>query len=135
MNLRQITIGTLVGAVALFVVGFLIYGMLGGAEMIYDGSGAGLKGDYNLGIIALTDLITALLLSIIYSHWAGIKTFMTGLKNGAWIGAILGLIVMLDYFSATNLVTMNGVLFYAATHAARTAIAGGLIGWAMGRFE
>lgn len=135
MDFKQIAGGAIVGAITLFGLGFLMYEIMGGGAQLFDGSADGLRSEVLKGPIFLIDLATALLVTVIYNRWAGIKTFAAGAKNGLWIGALLGVIVQLDFYACTEVAPLNTVFFYAATHALRMAIAGGVIAWVLGKLN
>ena len=137
MDFKSISLATLAGAVTLFVLGFLIYVQLGGIDMMFNGPEAatGRKAEVALGPIFLMEILYALLIAIIYQHWAKIRTFATGAKNGLWIGVILGGISLLDYFAATNLTSISGVVFGMVTYGVRIAIAAGVIGLVLGKLD
>ncbi len=135
MDVKQISAGTITGAITLFGLGFLMFELMGGGAQLFDGSAAGLRGEVLKVPIFLIDVATALLVTIVYNRWAGIKTFAAGAKNGLWIGLLLGAIVQLDFYACTEVSTLNSVFFYMATHAVRTAIAGGVIGWVLGKLN
>lgn len=136
MNYKAITLAALAGAATLFVMGYLVYGIGGVANYMFDGPGSSsMKTDPSMGVIGLLELSTALLISIVYSHWATIKTFMTGAKNGLWMGALLALIVMLDYFAMTDVTSVQGVLIYMVTHALVVGLAAGVIGLVLGKVK
>ena len=133
MDLKSISLGTLAGFITTFFLGYLIFGVLGGVEQVHGDDPAGLRAAPLMGAITLVEIATALLITLIYHQWAGIKTFATGAKNGLWIGLLLGLISQADFFAMTTTTSESGVLFYAVAHAIRTAITGGVIGWVLGK--
>lgn len=136
MNFKAIGLAALAGGATLFFVGYLVYGTLGVADYMYDGPGSSsVKAEPTVGAIALLALLTALLISIVYSHWATIKTFTTGAKNGLWMGALLALIVMLDYFAITNIITVKGVFLYTVTQSFIIGLVAGVIGFVFGKVK
>ena len=123
------------GTVALFGLGYLIYVVLGfhawngsGVEAVAAADGV------NFPYIIAMEVLYAVLITMIFSKWAGIKTFATGAKAGFIIGAFLGALPALETFATTdNLIDLTGVLTGAVTFAVRFAVAGGIIGWLLGR--
>jgi hypothetical protein len=121
------------GTVALFGLGYLIYVVLGfngqngaAAESVFTG--------LNLPAIILMEVLYAALVTIIFSRWAQIKTFATGAQAGLIIGAFIGCCTSLELFATTtDLVDMSGVILTAVTFGVRFAVAGGVIGWFLGR--
>lgn len=135
MNVQKVILATVAGALALFAGGTLIYTVLGGGPVLTagpTGSTATLEA-YRLEYIVAFELLIALLVAIVFERWANIRTFSTGAINGAWMVAIIALVVQLDYMTNTDITNLTGVLFFGATSAIRGAIAGGLIAWVLGR--
>lgn len=122
------------GTVALFGLGYLIYVVLGLNA---------LKGPVveevftklELPPIILMEVLYATLLTIIFSRWAQIKTFATGATAGLIIGAFIGGCSTLEVFATSELVNLSGVLLAAVTFGVRFAVAGGVIGWLLGKNE
>ena len=80
------------------------------------------------------EVLYATFLTIIFSRWAQIKTFVTGAKAGLIIGLFLGALPTLEIFSTTTgLTDLTGVITGAITFGVRFAVAGGVIGWLLGR--
>ena len=121
------------GTVALFGLGYLIYVTLGFNAL----NGPNLDsiiGELNLPTIILMEVLYATLLTIIFSRWAQIKTFLTGAQAGFIIGLFLGALPTLELFSTTTgLTDLTGVITAAVTFGVRFAVAGGIIGWLLGR--
>lgn len=122
------------GTATLFIFGYLIYVILFGDASFH------VTSDYqkvaiepNIPTIILMELLYACLLVIIFDKWAQIKTFSTGAKSGFIIGLLIGTASMLYWFSVTSITNTSGVLFSALTFAIRFALAGGVIGWLLGR--
>ena len=122
------------GTIALFGLGYLIYVIIFGDATFMLGSGAeAASKDLNIGVIILMEALYALLLTIIFSKWAQIKTFSTGAKAGFIIGLLVGLCGSLELYATTTLTTAEGIAYSGITWAIRWAVAGGVIGWLLGR--
>lgn len=133
MNVQKTLMATLAGFVGLFGLGFVIYVLLfPQIDVATDAMQEGFSKNFFPGIIAF-EILYGLLLTIIFQQWAGIKTFNGGLRAGAVIGLLLGLCLGLWLFSTTTLYSANIVWWYAITFAIRFAVAGGLVGWVLGR--
>ena len=123
------------GTVALFGLGYLIYVVLGfhgqngsEAETVFGFEAL------NLPAIILMEVLYATLLMLIYSRWAQIKTFSGGAQAGFIIGAFIGVCAILEVFAlTTNLVEITGIISAGVTFGIRFAVAGGVIGWFLGR--
>ena len=132
MNSKML-IGGVIGGVVIFLLGFLIYGILMADSM----TGAPCMRDHDAVLllwIALGNLFTGFLISYIYSKWASISTF----GGGAMAGAILGLLGNLGsgclmYGTTTMISGPSGILMEAVIGAIMWGIAGGAVGWWLGR--
>ena len=132
MSIQKTLIATIAGFVGLFGLGLVIYVLIFPDLQFTTAAGEGVTRNYFPGIIVF-EILYALLLTIIFERWAGIKTFNTGLKTGAVIGLILGLISALWAYSTTTLYTANIIWWFALTFVVRFGVAGGLIGLVLGR--
>lgn len=84
MNYTKFLLGSLVGGIVYFLLGWLFYGVL--FTNIYPPSET-----ENMLFIVLGSLSYGVLFSYIFNKWAGISIWMTGAKAGAIIGLITAL--------------------------------------------
>ena len=87
---RKFLLAVVAGTVTLFIVGFILYGVVlleffqrntameGLMKEEVTGSG--------FGLVLLGELVLATILTMIISRWGRDHTFMTGLKTGAIVG-------------------------------------------------
>lgn len=134
MDAKKFAIGTLVGGIAFFLLGWLMYGML---FMNYfqanAGSATGVsKEAMDMWALFLGNLAMAALFTLIFLRWAGVSTFVGGLKAGAVIGLLIALGYDLTMFGTTNIMTLGGVMMDVVVYTVMSAIAGGLIGLVLG---
>jgi len=134
MDAKKFAIGTLVGGIAFFLLGWLMYGML---FMNYFqanvGSATGVnKEAMDMWALFLGNLAMAALFTLIFLRWAGVSTFVGGLKAGAVIGLLIALGYDLTMFGTTNIMTLGGVMMDVVVYTVMSAIAGGLIGLVLG---
>jgi len=134
MNFTKFAAAVVAGMVCLFGLGFLIYVVLMPNPEFTLGTvpDGVMREAIDLPHIIIMELLYAVLLTIIFQRWAGIKTFSTGMKAGAIIGLLLGACATLELFATTNLTTVAGIGWAAVTWAIRFAVAGGAIGWILG---
>ena len=132
MDIQKTILGTLAGFAGLFGLGFLIYVVLFASVQHTTAAAEGVTREFFPGIIAM-ELIYALLVTIIFQKWASISTFTGGLKAGALIGLLLGLCMGLWLYSTTTIFEHDIVWWHGVTWAIRFGVAGGLIGWVLGR--
>ena len=133
MNLQKTILATLAGLVGLFGLGVVIYLLImPNPPVLNEGVDMSMIREYIPGIVIM-EILFSLLVVLIFGRWASIKTFNTGMKAGAVIGLLLGLCVGLWLFSTMNLYNANIIWWHGLTFAIRFAVAGGLIGWVLGR--
>ncbi len=135
--LVRILAATVAGGIAIFVLGFVIYGLVLDpymkANMVQY---AGLIKDPP-GWVALVsaNLANALLFAFVFDYWAGIRTFVGGLKGGAIIMFLIALTLDLQFLAFMNLWKGDAVLPIIADLVGATvlgALAGGVIGLVLG---
>jgi len=134
--MKNNVLAVLGGTVALFGLGYLIYVVLASLGLhALNGPGVeAITGELNLPTIILMEVLYATLVTIIFGRWAQIKTFATGVKAGLILGLFFGGLPALELFSTTTgLTDLTGVITGALTFGIRFAVAGGVIGWLLGR--
>ncbi|WP_282135352.1 hypothetical protein [Seonamhaeicola maritimus] len=120
------------GTIALFGLGYLIYVILG--FNMHNGAAAGATfTKLEIPSIILMEILYATLLTIVFSKLAQINTFSSGLQAGLIIGAFIGACGTLHLFATSELVELTGVISATITFGIRFAVAGGVIGWLLGR--
>ncbi len=135
MNLQKTLIATIVGAIVMFLAGYLIWGIiLEPIQKSHITSYLGFeRAEPNYILMFLSMLAAALLITIIFQRWAGIKTAVTGAKAGAIIGILIGLHFDLMTLAMTNWYDTFVVITNALGNIAWGAIGGAVIGFILGR--
>lgn len=136
MNIRTLS-AALVGGVAAFLLGWLIFGILlmGFMEthmMQYPGLMKG-EGEMNLGLLFLSNLLVSVLLTWAFGRM-GVNNVQSGLLHGAIIGLLFYLAVDLSFLAMMNM--FDGPLAAAVDVMANTvwtAGIGGVVGFMLGR--
>jgi hypothetical protein len=85
MKTKNFIIGTLVGTVVYFLLGWLVYGFL--FKNIYPSDA---EMSHGILFVFLGCLFFVALVAYIFSRWAGITNWLSGAKAGALIGFIYG---------------------------------------------
>lgn len=135
---KKILFGTLGGALTLFLLGGLTYGLLlSGAyeELISSMSECMVKGDeMPIWVPIVANVLIALLLSLLFSK-LGISTFKTGVIHGAWIALLISL--WFDTWMFGTLKGMSGSLMVmdSVANTIMGALAGGVVGWILGKVK
>lgn len=134
MNNSKFLIGTLVGGVVFFILGFVVYAIL--LESFFTahaGSATGvMKTEMQYWPLFLGNLAHAALLSFIFLKWANIKTFGAGFSAGLIIGFLISLGVDMVMYDTSNIMDLTGSVTDAIVYSLITAVAGGIIGWVVG---
>lgn len=132
----KVLLGGLIGGIAMFLLGFLIFGMLLEGTMSGYSNASCVKTmeEINMPFLIASNLLTGLAIAYIFSRWAGVSTFSGGAKAGAVLGLLFALSVNLFIYGMSNLWTdPMAVVVDTIGSIVIWTIAGGLVGWWMGR--
>jgi len=134
MNIKRIGVGTVVGAITLYLLGMLIWTVL--FADFFDanaGSAVGVDRDAPIlwavivGTLAYAKLLTFALES------QSSKTLVDGVKVGALVGALLWCTADFIIFGYTNLNTLTGAIADTVLEGVRGGIAGGVIAFVLSK--
>ncbi|HRI59636.1 MAG TPA: hypothetical protein PK228_07930 [Saprospiraceae bacterium] len=131
----KVLLAALAGAVATFLSGWLLYGIAlrGFFESNTLEAARGLmRTEPIFWAIFIGCLAWSALLAFVFSKWAGISTFMTGAKAGAWIALLIALGMDFFNYASMDAWTMTATLVDPIVNAVQGAIAGGVVGWVLG---
>jgi hypothetical protein len=131
-----VLLAAVAGAITLFVLGYIIWGMLLGSYFksnTIEYAGLSKQPMPNLVSLFLSNLALALLLAIVFEQWASIRTFGGGLVAGAIIGLLIHLSWKLSLMGYMNLYKeISPVVVDVLVETARASLAGGVIGAVLG---
>ncbi|MCI0432578.1 MAG: hypothetical protein L0271_02855 [Gemmatimonadetes bacterium] len=135
MASNKLLVGTLVGAVVAFLLGFLLYGVA--LMSFYEGnigSAMGVVRDPpGLVAIAIGQIPFALFLTMAITRWGN----SASVAGGAKVGAIFGLLVFLGFnltmYGATNIQNMTATLVDPFVALVLWSVTGAAIGMVLGR--
>lgn len=86
MNAKNFLVSGIVGGLVNFLLGWLLYGI------VFESQFPVKEGDVmNITMIALGSLLSGLFVAYIFTKWAHISNWMTGIKSGATLGLFLAL--------------------------------------------
>lgn len=107
-------LATLAGAIVMFFLGYLIWGMAT-VEFFEEHTLVNVMKEVpNMGLIALANLIAVFALSTLYSKWArGHHSIGQGFQYGAWIGVFVGIGMGLLQYATTNFMDMTAYVVEA----------------------
>jgi hypothetical protein len=136
MNI-QVLLAAVAGAVTLFLLGYLIWGVLLRAHFKSNAkeyAGLSKEPTPNLVLLFLSNLALALLLAFLFAQWASIRTFADGVVAGAIVGSLIHLSWKLSLTGYLNLYKRTWpVAVDILAETARVSLAGGVIGAVLGR--
>ena len=132
--MKKMLIGTVAGGVAFFLLGGLIYEViLGGFYEANLGSATGVLRELPIWwAMVVSQLGLAAVVTYVFLH-ADVATASDGLKTGAIFGLLLGIAISFDLYAVTNWSNTTVAFVEPFVSAVRTAIAGAVIGWTLGR--
>ena len=121
---------SLAGGVTLFIAGFALWGLaLAGFYEAHMGPVSGVtKEPVEMVYLALSQIVWAVLLTVVMGKWAGVSGFGKGLMIGAVMGFLMSLSVGLSQYSMMNLVDLTAVLVDPFVTAVWSGLGGGVIG-------
>lgn len=135
MNIKRLSIGSVVGAVTLYLLGMLIWQVLF-ADFFEANSGSAVGVDRDTPIvwaIIVGTLCYAVLLTLSLESSGASKSLVDGLKVGAVMGALLWGTADFILFGFTNLSTLTGAVADTLLEGVRGGIAGGVIAVVLGK--
>ncbi len=135
MNTKRLSIGTVVGAVALYLLGMLIWQVLF-AGFFDANSGSAVGVDKEAPIVwalIVGVLFYAALVTLALESRSGAKTLVDGVKVGAVVGVLLWGTADFTLFGVTNISTLAGTCADTLLEGVRGGIAGGVIAFVLGK--
>jgi uncharacterized membrane protein len=135
MNMKRLSIGSLVGLVALYVLGIVIW------EMVFTdffaanaGSAEGVNRESPiLWAAVLGTLFYAVLLTLAIESQSGEKSLATGLKVGAVVGFLLWGTTDFILLAYQNVSTLNAAIADAVLEGIRGGICGAIVAVVLGK--
>ena len=104
--LTRVLAATVAGGIAFFVFGFVIYGLILDPMVMKPNMNtySGLMNDPPVWVpLVLANFVSAFLLAYIFDQWAGIRTFVGGLRGGAIVFFLIALSFQLMFMAFMNL--------------------------------
>ena len=133
MKTKKILFGGISGGIALFFLGWLIWGLLLAGYMASNCNQHAMRmmDDYIWSALILANLGWAFLLAIVFS-WSDISGWKAGAQRGAVLGLLTGLSIDLgNYAMSTMYSNLGAVAVDTAANVAWFSIGGAIIAWAM----
>ncbi|MCU0360073.1 MAG: hypothetical protein MUF75_05040 [Bacteroidia bacterium] len=130
MNSKQVLLGTLLGGVSFFFLGWLIFGILI-EPLMRENCNTSINlpmEEMRFGPLILSNLIWGALLTLVL-HWNQQKGLMGGLKTGAFIGLLVSAAMDLSLHSMTTYYhSLKGVALDVMANTLMYALVGAVLG-------
>ena len=129
MNIKRLSIGSVVGTITLYLLGILIWGNLF-TEFFDANSGSAVGVDRESLIVwavVVGSLFYAVLLTLALESQSASKSLVDGLKIGAVVGALLWGTADFIILGTTNIDTLTGAVADTILEGIRGGITGGVI--------
>ena len=135
MNTNKVLIGGLIGGVAFFFLGWLIYGMLlmGMMSENCNQSMSRPEAEFIWWAMIASNILWGLLMAVVFD-WSNTSGWMEGAKKGAIIGGITSLGYDLSMYAMTTMFNNMSMIF--VDFLAQVVIlgtVGAIVGWYNGR--
>jgi hypothetical protein len=135
MDTKRLVIGTLAGGIAMYVVGYLMFGVT--FRAFYDanaGSATGVSRDVNLEwAVALGTLAYAALITFAMGNQSGPSTIGAGIKTGAVVGFLLWFTADFIFYGITNVANLTRAVADPLLELVRGGIGGAVIAATLGK--
>jgi choline-glycine betaine transporter len=123
-------LATLVGFLAMFLVGYALWGVALTDFFAGHSTNDVMKDPPDLMFIALGNLISAFVISTLYGKWAGATYGAgSGFSFGVWIGIFTGLGIGLLMYGTSEIMDLSGYLVEAIVEILFYGLIGAIIGW------
>ncbi len=137
MNWTKFTLSTLIGGIAYFLLGWLVYGILFQDALAIAPEFAE-KVQYpdehiKISLMFASCIVWAALFTFIFMRWANISTFVGGLKAGALLGTLITLSSLLGLAAQFKIWSLASIPMELVANIICSALMAGLIGWFLGR--
>jgi hypothetical protein len=135
MDMKRFAIGTIVGGITMYVVGYLIFTLIFGAYYAANvGAVTNAMREPTLEwASALGGFAFAALITYVIAQSAGLPTIASGFMKGATIGFLAWLSVDLVYYGATNLWNFSIVILDPVLELVHSGIGGAVIAAVLSR--
>ncbi len=135
MDTKRLIIGTLVGAITLYVLGYLIWELAFGDFFAANrGSAIGVERDtLVIWAVALGTVSYAALLTLAIGTRAGAATIVEGLKIGAIVGFLMWFGVDFIHYGIGNVSNLTATLVDPLLELIRAGISGAVIAAVLGK--
>jgi hypothetical protein len=135
MSTNRFVLAALAGGIALFVSGFLIFGIAAADfYMANQGTAVGaMKETPDMLYLFVGQLGFGVFLTVLLAKWARVSGAANGFKLGALAGLLIGFSIDLTMYGVSNVMNLTASLVDPILVMIQMAIGGAVIGWVLGR--
>jgi hypothetical protein len=131
MDVKGVLTGTVVGGIVMYVMGYLLWGVL--LTSFFEGQTAGAVGrDAPVLWAAVVGTLSLAMLVTLVVGWSDSASMMEGFRTGALVGFLVWFVVDLIIFANFEFSTLAGSVSDALVESVRTGIGGAAIGAVLG---
>ena len=137
MSTNKILVGGIVGGIAFFFLGWLIYGVLLAGYFAANGNPSIMRPMEQMiwWALILSNLMWGFLLAVVFS-WSNTTGWVAGAKKGAIFGLLSSLAIDFGFYSMSTMYSnFAPILVDALATVVMVAIGGIVIGWAMSKVK
>ena len=132
MRKNKFFLAVIVGAVAIFLLGFLTYGIIL-RDSLHNQMMAGVERDQPIfWIMIVSHFVWAYFLVLNFSSWSDISTPSAGAMRGAMIAFLVSVSIDAIWYGHSHVMKKWGVIMDVAAWTVSNAIVGAIIGWILG---
>ncbi|MDX1913605.1 MAG: hypothetical protein SFV22_19070 [Saprospiraceae bacterium] len=132
----RVVFAALSGGLTHFLLGWVTYGvLLASFSLMNAGTAYGVAKkteEMEVAWVLAGSMAYALLLTLIFVHWARISTFKSGAIGGLWIGLLVSMEYHITNYGTSHLYNLNAAITYSFADAMASSITGGIVGWTLG---
>jgi uncharacterized membrane protein len=134
MDAKRLVIGTVVGAIALSIFGFLIFDVLLAGFYEDHMSSTGINRESQIfWSLSVGSVLFALLIAIVLELQPRPKSIATGMLTGFVVGLLLWGATDFTLYAIIDLMTLQGTLVDPVVEGVHAAIAGGIMALVVGK--
>lgn len=134
MGNNKVLLAGLLGGVTLFILGWIVYGMLL-MQFMADNASPGVNKtpeEMSFAWIIVSNLASGYFFAVVFGKYANITTAMAGAQAGALIGFLMGLGVDTAMFATTHLYNMTSMWVDIAVWTVMSSITGAVVAAVLG---
>ena len=134
MNTNKILLGGIAGGVAMFFLGWLIYGIVLADYLAANGNHCAMRPmEEFIWWAMIVSNITAGILFAIIINWSNTSGAMAGVKIGAIVGLLFGISIDTSFYSMSDMFSgISHVLVDVIAYTVMSSIGAGVVAWVMG---